>query len=1662
MPVVFYADSRDQHIAEEKYHRHIEALVNDQLTKGNRTEPLNAQSDQRIFSLRLTGEARLIYTHYMYKGEKHFLVLEVDETHGYDSKYLKSGVLKGFLDKQARLFDKEIDRYHNEKRAESNDNVLKLIPVTIIGENAIILDEQQKNISIPSIVEGSPGSGKTCVGYHMLEKYIKDNAGNLAGKKILYVTMSGYLVRHINRCWEESAYRPQADDPLEISTYGNLLAKFNPGLPIRTNGKATFKEWYINNISTKKSNGKSPKGTQLLPSDADLVWQAFRNYSGRSEIQEDAGQKQRAFSSEKETQVKALYAKWQEYCTANEFQFMEFIKINEVAQEQQYDMIFVDESQDLSTQSLANLLKLAKNNQIVYALDSRQNLQDSLSKTVEITKIFHDAGFNMNKVQVVELVGSYRCKHKVMNLAKGVNDLRIKMTPTQKKKEGHINIIEEGEPGEVVILDARQKGSLAQIDEMAKNADVCIITTAYEKQRIQSDSSKHWAQVFTPEEIKGLEYKTVILYNILSEEVFKNINKAIVREERDWAYATALNAVFTAMTRAEDAVYVYQENPHPVQNIMNIMKGSASDEATKAQTQAQTLTKVSTPEDWLLRAKSLVENNREVAIEILKEKLKYTDEEVTSWLSIHALEEEPEIIKSTPEARATTDGGSSSGSGSTTVQYNKNQCVLFTAIDKKDFVIMEFMAKRFKRLDWTVPTPSNINAIDVLLSADTDKSREALRVLFLEEKLDVSMLSESSRHQFFSSFVYLNDLKSLEVFVLAPSFDILFHTNNMSETFKQNAYALVSAALLQSSDQRARHAAVIEQLLDGIKKDAAKIYSLILFKLILVLHRDEINDRASIPECFQVLHRKAQKLKDVKARRSQQNIIDHIEKIISTAIDANIHDAYLHGGVFYSSKMECHLMEGGDPADIYQKADQYFAKAVELGVSEADTFLKAHRSAFARSEDREKTNQTRLRSALERSDLTTLIELIDLPEQETATLDWNITTGTNHASVLHTLIFNGSTPAIYKLLAKKQFNVSKGPLEKSPIVFALTLKRWGCVEAILNCKRFKIDDYVINEQALKDKFFNLLLNYLKAGDYNHDANLVPFFKTHSPNALIEYIVHLGRKHLGFNLRDSYASLYDLVKTGLESTDRQRETASNRILSLMVALGETPLPLGKYFAALNCARVYRESLGSQKIKKIREIISLCQAAIAGGVTEATALLASVKKEEERIAPIVDAYSRDYNQKIEEAIRNDDFKILSSLIEHAEDDPALYDFSYLDEESGRTALLMVFVSEHHDRVKFAKFLIARCKVSPTASNRFGDTAFTIAVASGDKELIDYYLTLDAPFPEVIPSDYKEKFFSNLVNYYVKQGLKLDSKIARYFLFTSPTLLLASVSRYARNQMDFKCCITDAGYLHQLFLHCDANHKLDVFDQIVMIYQAVHAQNNMQGTEGYFLVLLTQVKRFEEDEKWKAYSCLCKAVTLSNKHPDLNRFIPKGYSEVRAQIEPYLKQIPINEQFFSVMIRDEAFDDLYALLHLTRNFKPKTMPNWNARGAGTQLTLLMILCKDKTYEHEFKLEMIQSLLDLGADVNALDAQGNSAYIYAAIIAKDPMVAHALRSHKSFSSVKTQADFKGNSAKLECYSKKLKMADDFYKENKPVSEEPVPANAHQKTKRKGSKARK
>jgi superfamily I DNA/RNA helicase len=194
-----------------------------------------------------------------------------------------------------------------------------------------------------------------------------------------------------------------------------------------------------------------------------------------------------------------------------------------------------------------------------------------------------------------------------MAFAKVFNDLRLHFSP-KLKAEPKIADSAHHE-GALHWIETNDKAQLAQIQEMKDNADTCVITQ--EKFKEEAKKILGITQVFTAEEIKGLEYKTVILYKILDNEKIYQINsllspknKALLPEAQN--SSAELSACFVAATRPTETLYfIHDAKQHNLSAIIQKLKETVTTLDPSQPLKAPESTHTSTADEWAARANEI-------------------------------------------------------------------------------------------------------------------------------------------------------------------------------------------------------------------------------------------------------------------------------------------------------------------------------------------------------------------------------------------------------------------------------------------------------------------------------------------------------------------------------------------------------------------------------------------------------------------------------------------------------------------------------------------------------------------------------------------------------------------------------------------------------------------------------------------------------------------------------------------------------------------------------------------------------------------------------------------------------------------------------------------------------------------------------------------------
>jgi hypothetical protein len=580
----------------------------------------------RLYTIRLNQSDRLLFTTLINEGKSYLLLLELIENHDYQkSRFLKPDVLRRYLIDKDRdvaevinLEDFEtigrLDGDFNQAQASevtaAAASGLKYEKVTYYNQQFITLDTTQliaSDSQLPMIVSGPPGSGKSCVALSLISKEVSKRAVDDV-REIVCVTMSRRLSHHLQAQWQEL---PEARDEagnllgwVQFITYNQLLVR-QPFAIIEEQlaERAYFNEWFANykkELTDKIKLLDEPlkqAASELIASNLDKIFQELCIIAVDPTEYLDLGMRQSLFYGKDEREI--LLAAYQMYCRcliANN-RVCPFLYQPEI-REPLFGCVIVDEAQDFSLGQLLVLGKLTDNVNIAFSLDSHQSLLASKSiRPRLVQKLTQLAQAQRLHVTEIALRDTYRCPAVVAKLANQVLAIKNHITGGVGDKEEIAQIMPSTKAGYVYWQDCIPDSRAAltgyfkrlQHELNVNEAQIAIITPQELIETVQS-VTEH-PLVFSPTDIKGLEYSGIIAWSPLDHPDVVEANKYLPDEGEELKVSThrskdkeshldglapVLNGVFVTFTRALAGLLVLQPYSHNKRRVIGHLKQGLS------------------------------------------------------------------------------------------------------------------------------------------------------------------------------------------------------------------------------------------------------------------------------------------------------------------------------------------------------------------------------------------------------------------------------------------------------------------------------------------------------------------------------------------------------------------------------------------------------------------------------------------------------------------------------------------------------------------------------------------------------------------------------------------------------------------------------------------------------------------------------------------------------------------------------------------------------------------------------------------------------------------------------------------------------------------------------------------------------------------------------
>lgn len=540
------------------------------------------------FSIRANDKIRLILK--KSKDEKGDLVWLWADTlidHNYDRIDHKERGLYHYTELPLEVLE--------EAPNEEEQILADLIPekgIELHHNQFILLSPQQQSAvenarkkQFPLIIHGAPGSGKSSTTLSILRQMVmqvpvpsKDDEKSqerAAKPRFLYLTQSEKLAKEMRKEWEAML-------EFEPSLKGRAIVEFaTPKKLFEQSAKATthqliqdsdrrFATWlktYTKAMAVTDSDNR--KIYNSWNEQVERVYQEFRTLSTGAQ-----GEKYSLFDASQHPFLQVAYKAYLADLENKNEVDLSFHPI----EAPDFDLIAVDEAQDLSRlqiQSLTNQMH-TKNNQIFFCVGDHQQLSSVECIIPFLHTLYHLSGMRINLDDIlVSLTGSYRCAEPITDLANAIIGLKRKAAGHLHKQElKTVKPVDKELPGQVEWLDNPKQ--LASFEDQG-NLNIAIIAEENHFDEACKLFGAH--RVYTPKEIKGLEFPHVVLFRPLEHPDFVQANTVFAAEsaaaiETDLIHSIPFNKLFVSITRAQQKVSIYQPKPvkHKVQQLQSALK----------------------------------------------------------------------------------------------------------------------------------------------------------------------------------------------------------------------------------------------------------------------------------------------------------------------------------------------------------------------------------------------------------------------------------------------------------------------------------------------------------------------------------------------------------------------------------------------------------------------------------------------------------------------------------------------------------------------------------------------------------------------------------------------------------------------------------------------------------------------------------------------------------------------------------------------------------------------------------------------------------------------------------------------------------------------------------------------------------------------------------
>jgi UvrD-like helicase C-terminal domain len=529
------------------------------------------KSHPNMYRAKLDDKARLIFQLARNNEETCVLALEILKDHDYSgSRFLRGRLVSDadFADVTSltdsasvplKFLNDNFGRFHYLDRPLSFDDV----------------QESLLSSPLPIVTVGSAGSGKTVLALEKMKQLTGD---------VLYVTHSAHLAEAARGLYYSSGYENEQQN-IEFLSFRELLETYH--VPDSTELTfSQFRQWF-------------GTGSGMKLKDPHRVFEEIRGvltgsgqgaaYLSRAEYLA-LGVKQSIYPEAEREGIYTLFDRYRGWLSASHLydpNILSFEYLSRVTP--RYDFAFLDEVQDFTIVQIQVILSaLHRRSNFLMSGDSNQIVHPNFFSWSKLKTFFYQSTAEGQETLRV-LHANYRNGTQITELANKILILKQRRFGSIDRESNYLVTPSASAMGSVSLIKNTDTGR-KEINEKTKRSSKVAVIVLNDEHKVEAKRHFSTPLIFSIHEAKGLEYETVVLFDLVASAAteFRSIAEGVrdlsvsaegldylrSKDKSDKSgeiYKFFINSLYVAATRAvENLVIIESATEHPILRLLGL------------------------------------------------------------------------------------------------------------------------------------------------------------------------------------------------------------------------------------------------------------------------------------------------------------------------------------------------------------------------------------------------------------------------------------------------------------------------------------------------------------------------------------------------------------------------------------------------------------------------------------------------------------------------------------------------------------------------------------------------------------------------------------------------------------------------------------------------------------------------------------------------------------------------------------------------------------------------------------------------------------------------------------------------------------------------------------------------------------------------------------